>query len=84
MTQEQITLELKFVRDVEKRGRFLRLLLSIDQFFNVLLWNGSQDQTISSHIHTRQASGKANWFDNSVCWMLKRIQSKHCLRSIGE
>lgn len=74
----------KFDNDIKKRSRLLRLLLAIDQFFNVLLWNGSQDETISSHIHRKQFAGTATWFDNRICCILKKIESKHCLKSAGE
>lgn len=62
----------------------MRFALVLDQMFNVLLWNGSQDETISSHIHRKQIGGRATWFDNLVCWFLKKIESKHCLKSLGE
>lgn len=74
----------KFDNDAKKRSRFMRFALVLDQMFNVLLWNGSQDETISSHIHRKQIGGRATWFDNLVCWFLKKIESKHCLKSLGE
>lgn len=80
----QAELYAKFDNDVAKRSRLFRFLLVFDQMFNVLLWNGSQDETISSHIHRRQLNGTATWFDNKVCCFLKMIQSEHCLKSVGE
>ena len=74
----------KFDRDVQKRSRFMRFLLSLDQMGNVLFWNGSQDETISSHIHRRIESGKANWFDKKLCCLLKKLEDNHCAKSIGE
>jgi len=74
----------KFDRDVEKRSRVLRLLLSIDQFFNVLIWNGSQDQTISGHIGRKISEGKALWIEKLICKGLRKLESKHCLKSRGE
>ena len=74
----------KFDRDVQKRSRLMRFLLVLDQMFNVILWNGSQDETISSHIHRRIESGKANWFDKKLCCLLKKLDSNHCAKSIGE
>ena len=68
MTQELIQ---KFELDIEKRSRLNRFLLVLDQMFNVILWNGSQDETISSHIHRRIESGKATWFDKKLCCLLK-------------
>ena len=80
----QVELYAKFDNDSAKRSRLFRFLLVFDQMFNVLLWNGSQDETISSHIHRRQLNGTATWFDNKVCCFLKMIQSEHCLKSVGE
>lgn len=74
----------KFENDIKKRTRIKRLLLVIDQLGNVLFWNGSQDETISSHIHRRIESGKANWFDKKLCCLLKKIDNNHCAKSLGE
>ena len=74
----------KFDRDVQKRSRLMRFLLSLDQMGNVLLWNGSQDETISSHIHRRIESGRATWFDKKLCCLLKKLEHNHCEKSIGE
>ena len=74
----------KFDRDVQKRSRLMRFLLVLDQMFNVILWNGSQDETISSHIHRRIESGKATWFDKKLCCLLKKLEDNHCAKSIGE
>lgn len=81
---EKELLELKFKRDIAKRGRVTRTLLAFDQLCNVIFWNGSQDQTISSHINTRQTEGRANWFDNLVCKVLNKIESSHCFKASGE
>ncbi|TLS96179.1 hypothetical protein [Aliarcobacter cibarius] len=78
------TLIEKFENDVKKRSRIKRLLLVIDQLGNVLFWNGSQDETISSHIHRRIESGKATWFDKKLCCLLKKIDNNHCAKSLGE
>lgn len=74
----------KFDRDVQKRSRLNRFLLVLDQMFNVILWNGSQDETISSHIHRRIESGKATWFDKKLCCLLKKLEANHCYESRGE
>ena len=74
----------KFDRDVQKRSRLMRFLLVLDQMFNVILWNGSQDETISSHIHRRIESGKATWFDKKLCCLLKKLEDNHCYESRGE
>ena len=82
--EERAILIAKFDRDVAKRSRIMRLLLATDQWFSVLLWNSSQDETISSHVGRRIKDGKANWFDYKLCSVLKWIQSEHCKRSEGE
>ena len=54
-TEEELNiLYIKFDRDIAKRGRGIRLLLSLDQTLNVLWLNGSQDETVSSHIGRKQ------------------------------
>ncbi len=78
------TLVKKFKNDVTKRHYLLRLLLVIDQFFNVLFWNGSQDETISSHIGRKISNGNATWFDKLVCKFLRVLEAKHCKKSLGE
>lgn len=74
----------KFENDIKKRSRLNRFLLTLDQMFNVILWNGSQDETISSHIHRRIESGTATWFDKKLCCLLKKIENNHCAKSLGE
>ena len=74
----------KFENDVKKRSWIMRVLIAIDQLGNVLFWNGSQDETISSHIHRRIESGKATWFDKKLCCLLKKLEDNHCAKSIGE
>lgn len=78
------TLIEKFENDVKKRSRIKRLLLVLDQLGNVLFWNGSQDETISSHIHRRIESGTATWFDKKLCCLLKKFEDNHCEKSLGE
>jgi len=74
----------KFDNDVNKRSRVLRLLLSIDQFFNVLIWNGSQDQTISGHIGRRIEENKAIWIEKTICRVLRKLETSHCMKSRKE
>ena len=81
MTQELID---KFDRDVAKRSRLMRFILILDQMGNVLLWNGSQDETISSHIGRRIENNTATWFDKKLCCFLKRLENNHCVESRGE
>lgn len=81
MTDELVN---KFENDIKKRTRFMRFLLVLDQMGNVIFWNGSQDETISSHIGRRIEKGKATWFDKKLCCFLKRLEKNHCNRSLGE
>lgn len=74
----------KFEKDKQKRTRLMRFLLVLDQMFNVLFWNGSQDETISSHIGRRIKKGEATWFDKKLCCFLKRLENNHCEKSLGE
>ena len=74
----------KFERDVTKRSRFMRFLLVLDQMLNVLFWNGSQDETVSSHIGRKIEKGEANRFELLLCKAFRKLESKHCLKSIGE
>ena len=82
--EEKKVLIEKFERDVEKRNQWFRFLLVLDQMGNVVFWNGSQDETISSHIGRRIAAGKANWFEKKLCCVLKKIDGNHCQKSEGE
>ena len=82
-TAEELLIH-KFNSDVNKRSRLLRFLLVLDQMFNVLLWNGSQDETISSHVGRRIRSGTSTWFDRKLCCFLSLIDGNHCYKSIGE
>ena len=74
----------KFENDVKKRSRLFRFLLVLDQMCNVLFWNGSQDETVSSHIGRRIENGEATWFDKKLCCFLKRLENNHCEKSFGE
>ena len=74
----------KFEYDVKKRNRLMRFLLVLDQMLNVLIWNGSQDETVSSHIGRRIEAGKARWIEKKLCAFLRFLQSKHCLLAKGE
>lgn len=74
----------KFENDVKKRTRFKRFLLVLDQLINVVFWNGSQDETVSSNIGRRIENNTATWFDKKLCCFLKRLENNHCFRSLGE
>ena len=81
MTQQLIE---KFENDMEKRTRLMRFLLVLDQMINVIFWNGSQDETVSSHMGRRIEKGVATKFEKKLCCFLKRFENNHCLESLGE
>ena len=84
-TEEELkVLYIKFDNDVKKRSRWFRFLLVLDQMLNVIFWNGSQDETVSSHIGRKIDKGTASWFDKKLCCLLKRLESNHCYESRGE
>ena len=62
----------------------MRLLLATDQWFNVLLKNGSQDETISSYTGRLIKSGNGRWYDCLLCKILNRFEKDHCNKSLGE
>ena len=74
----------KFENDMAKRNRFKRFILVFDQMINVLFWNGSQDETVSSHLYRRIKNGRATRFDKALCSFLKKLESQHCKKSLGE
>ncbi len=74
----------KFENDIQKRSKLNRFLLVLDQMLNVVIWNGSQDETVSSHIGRKIQKGEATWFDKKVCCFLKRLEKNHCDKSVGE
>lgn len=82
MTQEELFI--KFDNDIVKRSRAMRLLLVLDQMGNVIFMNGSQDETISSHIARKQALGTATKINNFICCLLQKIEKNHCNKSEGE
>jgi hypothetical protein len=81
MTEQLIK---KFENDMKKRTRLMRFLLVLDQMGNVVFLNGSQDETISSHIGRKIAQNRASWFERKLCCLLKRIENNHCNKSLGE
>lgn len=74
----------KFDRDVIVYSRGFRFLLAIDQMLNVLIWGGSMDETISSHINRKKEAGTDTWFDRKICCLLQKLEHNHCYESRGE
>ena len=74
----------KFEEDVRTKSRLRRFLIAFDQMLNVLIWNGSQDETISSHIARRIEVGRAYKIEIYICKFLRLIESQHCKKTLGE
>ena len=62
----------------------LKILIAGDQFLNVLLFNGSHKETISSNIARQIDSSTATKFQYNICKVLRKLESKHCIKSLGE
>ncbi|MDH3324068.1 MAG: hypothetical protein OEL89_00355 [Candidatus Peregrinibacteria bacterium] len=62
-----------------KKAYLWRILLSIDQFFNVLIFNGYEDETISSHAGKKRHRKK---WACLLCKILDFVDKKHCAKSI--
>lgn len=74
----------KFEADIKKRSYFNRLLLALDQLGNVAFFNGSQDETISSHLQRKIEKGEANFFERFIARNLNKIEKNHTQKSKGE
>jgi len=68
----------------KKHSYILRLLISIDQFFNVLLLNGNEDQTISGRVGYRSyKTGKWYWLAlEKIINTIFFFHDNHCKNSI--
>lgn len=62
---------------------FWNILISIDQFSNVIFW-GDPDETISSRIGKMEAEGRGNIVTKPLCWMLDKLDPNHCEESIED
>jgi len=68
----------------ERKSYALRILISIDQLFNVLLFNGDEDHTISGMVGYKAfTTKKRRWLIaesiiNTIFWLDKN----HCYNSI--
>ena len=66
------------------KRRLLNILIGFDQFCQVLVYLGNYtpDETISGMIGRKIKDGTANWLEKAICFVLRKLQSKHCIRSI--
>lgn len=46
--------------------------------------NGSQDETVSSHLGRKIEKGTATLFDKKLCCLLSKLEYNHCYNSLGE
>jgi hypothetical protein len=66
------------------KNYLLRVLISIDQTLNVILLNGSEDETISGRVGWKSITTKkwywrvAHWFIDTLFW----LDDDHCVSSI--
>jgi len=60
--------------------RWWRLLISIDQFFNVLVFNGHPDETMSSNFAKSRARGRR--LGCVMCRFLDLFDRDHCTKAL--
>ena len=68
----------------KKKNRILRLLITVDAFFNVLLLNGSEDHTISGLVGYRALKTKKNrwlWAEKAINTLFF-FDENHCYNAI--
>lgn len=66
-------------------SKTFKLLISIDQFFAVLLLNSRPDQTISGHVgHKAMTTGKRRYklAEKVINWLFSLWEKDHCRNSI--
>jgi len=68
------------------KKRLTNILIGLDQFCQVLVYIGAYcpDETISGIIGRKIKTNKANIVEKVICWFLRKIQSKHCIKNIDE
>ena len=66
------------------KRRLINILIGFDQFCQVLIYAGAYtpDETISGIIGRKIKDNRANWLEKSICWFLRKLQSKHCVKNI--
>lgn len=68
---------------MKQRSRLWRILLSVDQFLNVLILNGNEDETISSHCYRHRDIPKWNKWMGRLDWLFFELtgEIEHCKNS---
>ena len=66
------------------KRRLLNILIGFDQFCQVIIYLGAwcPNETISGIIGRKIKNGTANWLEKAICFVLRKLQYKHCIRSI--
>lgn len=67
-----------------KKSYILKLLIVIDAFFNVLIFNGSEDHTISGRVgHKAHTTKKRRWLIlEKIINTIFFFDKNHCYKSI--
>ena len=68
-----------------RKSKAFKLLISIDQFFAVLLLNSHEDQTISGHVgHKAMTTGKRRYkiAEKVINFIFSPWEQDHCRASI--
>lgn len=68
----------------EIKRRLVNILIGFDQFAQVLVYAGNYtpDETISGIIGRKVEAGTANKVEKVICWGLRKLEAKHCVKSI--
>ena len=63
---------------------FMRLLIALDQFFNVLLLGGSEKHTISGYVgYMAKTTNKKRWvYPRNIINKIFFLHSDHCAQAI--
>ena len=60
-----------------RKSRYIRILLCLDQMLNVIMLDGSEDETVSSHVG-RHYPG--SWIERIINWLFN--DPNHCQSNI--
>jgi len=66
--------------------RLQNIIIGFDQFLQVIVYLGNYtpDETISGIIGRKIKADKANIVEKTICWFLRKLQSKHCVKNIDK
>lgn len=68
------------------KQRIWNILISLDQFAQTIVYLGkyNPDITISDVIGRKIKAGTANNVEIALCKILRKLENKHCIKSIEE